>query len=236
VEGETRDFFIRVGTSDAPVVGQIFVDLAFDLKKLRRFDELRALLAAGRRAGRRPLIIDAGANIGASSVFFAAQCPDALVVALEPEVANYQLLVSNTAGLPVLPLPCALAAESGRCLLQDPGDGEWAYRTQVLESGSNDAGAIRTLSIDDILDAHRDDCFPFVVKIDIEGAESEVFSGAAEWVEQAPLIIVEPHDWMLPGQRSAQPLFRRLAQSDRDFVIIGENIFSMSIDFPNVGI
>jgi FkbM family methyltransferase len=214
------------------VVGQIFVDLAFDIKKLSRIDELRALLAEGRKAGRRPLIIDAGANIGASSVFFAGQCPDALVVALEPEVANYQLLVANTAGLPVLPLPCALAAESGQCLLQDPGDGEWAYRTQVLEASSNEAGAISTVSIDDILDAHRNECFPFIVKIDIEGAESEVFSGAADWVEQVPLIIVEPHDWMLPRQRSAQPLLRRLAKSDRDFVIIGENIFSMSIDLP----
>ncbi len=235
VEGETRDFFIRVGATDASTVGQIFIDRAFDLKKLRRFDELRALLAAGREAGRRPLIIDAGANIGASSVFFAAQCPDALIVALEPEAANYQLLVANTAGLSVLPLPCALAAEPGQCLLHDPGDGEWAYQTRTLETGFNHIGAINTLSVDDILDAHRDECFPFIVKIDIEGAESEVFSAAAPWVDQVPLIIVEPHDWMLPRQRSAQPLFRRLVRSDRDFVIIGENIFSMTIVLPSVG-
>jgi FkbM family methyltransferase len=232
VDDEPRDFFIRVGTTDARLVGQVFTDQAFDLKKLRRFYELQALLSAGRGMGRRPLIIDAGANIGASSVFFAAQCPDALIVALEPEVANYQLLVANTVGLSVLPLPCALAAESGQCLLQDPGEGEWAYRTQVLEANSNDVGAISTLSVDDILDAHRNECFPFIVKIDVEGAESEIFSAAADWVEQVPLIIIEPHDWMLPRQRSAQPLFRRLALSDRDFVIIGENIFSMSIVHP----
>jgi len=232
IEDRTRDFFIRKNSTDTSVVGQEFMDLAFDLRKLRRFEELCNLLAAGRAAGRRPLIIDGGANIGTTSVFFCVQCQDALVVAVEPDAANYQMLVMNTEGLPVLPLPCALAAEPGRCLLEDPGDGEWAYRPHTVELGCVEPVTVSAVTVDEILHAHAGDCFPFIVKIDIEGAERELFSHEAAWVDHVPLIIVEPHDWMLPRQRCAQPLLRRMARADRDFVIIGENIFSMSIDLP----
>ena len=47
------------------------------------------------------------------------------------------------------------------------------------------------------------------------------------------MIVVERHDWMLPGARTAQPVLSRLLQSDRDFVIIGENLFSMLIELPD---
>jgi FkbM family methyltransferase len=228
----TRDFYMRVNSSDGPVIGQVLVDLAFDLRKLRRYEELAGFLHRARQTGKRPLIIDAGANIGVTSVYLATQCPDALIVAIEPDAANFQILVANTRNLPVLPLPAAVAAAPGRCLLQDPGGGPWAYRTHVVDSCLASPDTIPTVCIDEILEAHRHEAFPFIVKIDIEGAEADVFSAHTSWVDQVPLIIVEPHDWLLPRQRTAQPLLKRLAHADRDIVIIGENIFSMVIDFP----
>ncbi len=228
---QTRDVFLRRGTSDTEVIGQIFVDAAFDLARLRRAEELRAFLSACRAAGRRPLILDGGANIGLSALALSIQCPDALVVAVEPDAANFQLLVANTAGLPVLPLPAALGATPGRCVLHDPGDGAWAYRTGKARGDEAGPTVVGMVTIDEILDAHTD-CVPFIVKLDVEGAEADIFEAEASWLDRVPLLIVEPHDWMLPRQRSAQPLFRRLARADRDFVLMGENLVSMAIDLP----
>jgi len=236
VGDSTRDLYVRTQATDSAVVGQVLVDLAFDLRRLRRYPELAEYLRRARKSGKRPLIVDAGANIGVSSVYFAIQCPDALIVSIEPDAANFQLLVANTKGLSVLPLPCALAAEPGKCLVQDPGEGEWGYRTQVLDAWQAAPDAVTAICIDEILEAHQHECFPFIVKIDIEGAEADLFSRNTAWVDRVPLIIVEPHDWMLPRQRTAQPLLRRLSQADRDFVVIGENIYSMPIELFASGI
>jgi FkbM family methyltransferase len=227
----TRDVFLRRDSSDSQLVGQIFVDAAFDLARLPRAEELRSFLAACRAAGRRPLIVDGGANIGLSALVLSLQCPDALVVAIEPDAGNFQLLVANTAGLPVLPLPAALGPTPGRCELHDPGDGAWGYRTGEATGASAASNVVGTVTLDEILDAHAD-CVPFLVKLDIEGAETGIFEAEAAWLDRVPLLIVEPHDWMLPRQRSAQPVFRRLARADRDFVLMGENLVSMAIDLP----
>ena len=85
IGGEDREFYVRAESSDAQVINQIFCDLDFDISKLTRFDDVEDFLRKARANGKRPLIIDGGANIGAASVYFSGQCQDALVVAIEPE-------------------------------------------------------------------------------------------------------------------------------------------------------
>jgi hypothetical protein len=68
------------------------------------------------------------------------------------------------------------------------------------------------------------------VKIDIEGAEAELFSANTEWVDQTPLIIIELHDWLLSRQGISRNFLRCVSSLDRDFVHIGENIFSVKND------
>lgn len=46
------------------------------------------------------VIVDAGANIGLTAVYFANQFPAARILALEPESSNYALLCKNTAAYP----------------------------------------------------------------------------------------------------------------------------------------
>ena len=50
--------------------------------------------------------------------------------------------------------------------------------------------------------------------------------GDTGWIDDFALIIVELHDWMLPGQGSSRPVTAALAARDRDFLIKGENVFS----------
>jgi predicted O-methyltransferase YrrM len=44
-----------------------------------------------------PLILDCGANIGLSSIWFARKYPRATVIAVEPESENFRMLTMNTA-------------------------------------------------------------------------------------------------------------------------------------------
>jgi len=40
---------------------------------------------------------------------------------------------------------------------------------------------------------------PFIAKIDIEGAEFDLFRENLEWVDATPIITIELHDWHTPG-------------------------------------
>ena len=41
------------------------------------------------------------------------------------------------------------------------------------------------------------------------------------------MLIIELHDWMLPGACNSKNFLRAISQYDRDFVHIAENIFSL---------
>jgi hypothetical protein len=65
------------------------------------------------------------------------------------------------------------------------------------------------------------------LKVDIEGSEKSVFDGDAGTLNSFPLIIVEPHDWMFPGQMISQPFFRFHLAAGREFCMKHENIASI---------
>jgi hypothetical protein len=41
------------------------------------------------------------------------------------------------------------------------------------------------------------------------------------------VIIIELHDWMLPGTANSQNCLKALSGTNRDFVFYGENVFSI---------
>ena len=106
----------------------------------------------------------------------------------------------------------------------DPGFGSNAYRIS-----ENSSGNIEILSVRSILkEAKEKGQQPFIVKIDIEGFESELFSRNTEWINEFPILIIELHDWMLPGTGNSRNFVQAVSKLDRDFVFYGENVFSIS--------
>ena len=116
-----------------------------------------------------------------------------------------------------------MSAREGRAKLSDPGEGHWDFRTEAAADGE-----IQCVTINDILRQNAATHFPFIVKIDIEGGEAELFSGSTEWVGQTPILIVELHDWLLPKRGISQPFLKSIAPLDRDLTHIGEDIYSIS--------
>jgi predicted O-methyltransferase YrrM len=100
-DGRERGFRHRGTRADLGVIEQIFQQQDYSLKPLQRGAELQALYERIAGAGQAPLILDAGANIGASVLYFAQAFPRARIAALEPARNNFEVLQANIAGLEV---------------------------------------------------------------------------------------------------------------------------------------
>jgi hypothetical protein len=62
-----------------------------------------------------------------------------------------------------------------------------------------------------------------IVKLDVEGAEMNIFSDAySEWLSKTRLLIVELHDRMKPG--SSDPFWKAIRQFDFTRFDRGENL------------
>jgi FkbM family methyltransferase len=224
----SREFYFRKKSTDEAVMQQIFVQKNYNMAHLARVAELKNFLLQRTAAGLRPLVVDAGANIGASAVYFQGNIADALVVAVEPDRENWQLLQKNVAGLAVEPIRGAISSSAGRAQVVDPGEGYWAYRTRPADETAADA--VPCVTINDIFASHTAGFFPFIVKVDIEGAEADLFASNTEWVARTPVLIVELHDWMFPKAGTALPFLQCVSKLNRDFLHMGEDVWSIAHD------
>ena len=225
-DGSARTLKHRGTYADLGVIDQIFKNRDYALDALRRGEEFDQMFRALREARKIPLIIDCGANIGASACWFAAAFPGSHIVCFEPDAENFRLLQANTADIDADLHMAAISARDGAAALVDPGEGEWGYRTRQTETGT-----IPVMSLSHIVNSKKSAGYvPFIVKIDIEGGENELFSEQTGWIDDFPILIIELHDWLLPKMRTSQNFIRAIAGYDRDFVYAGENIFSLKND------
>jgi FkbM family methyltransferase len=154
------------------------------------------------------VIIDGGANIGLASIAFALRFPGAKIIAVEPAESNFEMLTRNTAAYPsITPVHAAIWPERGWLGVADPGLGQWGIQVHADPA----AGAERcpAIPIRDLLDkagsAEID-----LLKLDIEGAEEELFSREyEEWIERVNMIVIETHEHIRHG--SSAPFERAMA-------------------------
>ncbi len=125
-------FYHRDVGADLGVIQQILINEDYSLKWMARFPEIQRTY----EACREPLIIDCGANIGASVGWFKLNYPRSRVIAVEPEANNFELLEKNAQALDnVTLIRGAIAGEAGSVPLLDHGTGEWGYRADRKATG-----------------------------------------------------------------------------------------------------
>lgn len=197
--------YLRAQSTDRDVLKQVFVKrhLDFPVTHEPRF------------------IVDAGANIGLASVLLARRFPDARIIALEIEAGNYALLRRNVAPYPnITPRLCGLWSHQTRLAIANPDAQDWGFRA---EESRDTAPALRSAAADDavaVMVSGATDTVPSVsvtdllaeapfgqidlLKIDIEGAERDVFGhGADAWLDKVRTLAVELHEWFAPGSNAA---------------------------------
>lgn len=234
LRGFASAFWVRPRSSDLDVALQIFLARDYDLSRFQPY-KLHILDLCHRicREGNIPLIIDAGANIGASTLWFALNFPDCQVFAVEPDVGNFATLERNSEGHPNIRLfnaglwdrPTALSP------VYENGTG-WACRVEEKSCGK---ARISSVTIPELL-AEDERLRPVIVKIDIEGAETEVLRSNNEWVDDVPLLIFEAHDnfwhWLGTWQGTGHAFFSTLVRRKREYLSRGENMFAFLYPEP----
>lgn len=212
---------------DWATVIEIFGRLEYDTSKFANYSEIRAHFKRISEAG-TALILDLGANIGVASNYFAQSYHGAIIVAVEPSSKNIDLLRVNTIkthGVKIV--HGAVGPSTGKVDLYDNGSGNNAFRTFGEESQKSET--VDCFSIVQLIEANSDST-PFLVKIDIEGAEKDLFAKENGWIDSFKVIVVETHDWMLPGQAISSNLLAALGGRNRDLIFQGENLFSIRVD------
>jgi len=143
-------------------------------------------------------IVDAGANIGMASIYFVHKYPEAKIIAIEPEASNFAMLARNVRPYPaIIPVHAALWNRDGEISISEPdpatgAGGNWGF---VAREG---AGVkVRAITMQTLIREMQIQAID-LAKIDIEGAEKEVF-GAGGWIDSVRCMMVELHDRYRPG-------------------------------------
>lgn len=185
VPGLPQPIHLRFISSDVMVLRQVFLS-----------EEYAWNLPAAPK-----VIVDGGSNVGITAVFFANRYPEAKIIAIEPEARNFELLRRNVAAYPlIIPVCGALWHENGSVDVVDPGEGNWGYRTEegTVAQGKALRGAVRAFTMDCLMAEYGLERID-LLKIDIEGAEKELFSHANGWLSKVETILMELHDQFKAG-------------------------------------
>lgn len=185
VPGVRHPVFLRARTTDVAVCRDILLDSQYDWQFSKS----------------PQVIVDAGANVGIASIFYANKYPDSRIIAIEPELSNFEMLRRNAAPYSnISPVHAALWMEDRQLQILDPGTGHTTFR--VLDSHESSSRPkcplIRGITLSTLL-ADFGIEYVDLLKLDIEGAEKEVFERSDSWIANVGVIAVELHDWIRSG-------------------------------------
>jgi FkbM family methyltransferase len=170
---------LRIRTSDVPVFKQIIVNREYDF---------------GFPLPENAVIIDAGANIGMASVYFANEFPTAHIIALEPDTSNFAMLEKNVRSYPqIRPINAALWEKSISMRITHQ---EWGTAGRTCEP--DESGTIRAITMAELCHRFEIDHID-LFKVDIEGAEKGIFENSSEWIGKVDRIVIELHDRCIQG-------------------------------------
>ncbi len=174
------------------------------------------------------VIIDAGANIGFTSLFFAKQHPSATIFSLEPDKENFNYLKRNSINTPrIKPIQAALWNKEGTIEVVDKGYGVRGYIVEDSPS-INSPTSMNSTTLVALIQRYNLTAID-ILKIDIEGSEKEVFSVETDkWLPLTKCLIIELHDRMKSG--CSQAVFSALANYNFECSIRGENLVFINQD------
>ncbi len=204
---------LRAGTSDIMVFDQVFVSKEYDYE----YGITNA-----------KTIIDCGGNIGLSAIVFAKRYPAAQILVLEPMKETFNLLEQNVKPYSNIKILNGAVWNKDTVLAgsNDFGDEHWSYSVNEPKSGIlHSENGIKAYSMDSLLNLLAVATID-ILKIDIEGAELELFSNNYEnWLPQINCIVIELHDRMRKGTGTA--FFRAVSRYDYSYFYYKEKVICL---------
>ncbi len=123
-------------------------------------------------------IVDLGASVGLATLRLLSSHPNARVVAVEADPVLIPRLRENVSGLPVTVVHAAIAAGAGERQFYRSDMDSWGNSLEKTSSRQTPV-TVPTVSLAELLDANDIDDVD-LLKLDIEGAEWEVFDGPVD--------------------------------------------------------
>ncbi|WP_034057272.1 FkbM family methyltransferase [Lacinutrix jangbogonensis] len=142
-------------------------------------------------------IIDAGANTGFASLFFKFRYPDADIVAVEIDGGNAEMIEKNLKGFSNFEIiKKGLFNKHAFFKVENPYEATNSF--VIKEVNQDDNYDVEAVTVSQIIKDKNWDTVD-ILKIDIEGAEMELFeSNYQDWLPKVKVIYVETHDRMKP--------------------------------------
>lgn len=182
VPGLPHPVYLRPGTSDTKAFIQVllFQEYAIDLPFTPK------------------TILDGGANIGMTAVYFANRYPDATIVSVEPDTGNFETLQKNVAAYSnIIPVQGGLWSKTTQLIVRQGELGEWNFIVEEAPAGTT---GVPAFAIPDLMARYAPSGFD-LVKMDIEGSEVHVLGAdnVDTWLARSQAFITELHDRQIPG-------------------------------------
>lgn len=183
---DTISYKLRKSTSDYEVFKQVVVG--------KEYQPIIEYLSLNKI--KPTLIIDCGANIGLTTIQFSIAFPNSKIISIEPDEKNFKMLRDNTRGnLNITTINKAIwSGVTSLKIDRSFRDGqEWSVRTIKESSLANNT--VQTITILKLLEESKCSKIDFL-KIDIEGAEAELFNNESnyEFLNYTNCIAIEIHD------------------------------------------
>jgi FkbM family methyltransferase len=192
--------YLRNDTSDVPTYREIFEDFEYDIVVDYTPE----------------VIIDAGSNIGLSAIYFAEKFPQCKIIAIEPESGNFNLLLKNIENYHnIHAVQAALWDKNGMIELLDIGTGNSGFMTgMTIEEGERIMSQasyvksvkslhyVKSITIEYVMKEYNLKKID-ILKIDVEGAEKEIFESCNDWINIPNSVLIEFHERKKKGCKEA---------------------------------
>ena len=179
------------------------------------------------------VIIDGGANVGYSVAWYKARFPKAKIIAFEPDPDNFRMLQINCGALPNVHLVQAAiwSKDTTLTFCHRGPEGQkfhpWGARVRLNELGD---GNVRGMSLNTIVSEYDLDRID-ILKLDIEGAEKEVFEAEnRHFIDLVDCVAIECHDELNPGcvQAVNEALKNRFRQSSNGKKLFYHRVYALA--------
>lgn len=138
-------------------------------------------------------ILDLGANIGLSAVYFARTFPNATLACVEPAPNNLRLLRRNLELNGVCAIVIAAAVDAhDRPLLLEINDLDYDHKVITSDSTARPTVAVDGVSVPTILRRLAWERIN-LLKVDIEGHEATLFACGCDWLHRVDALCIEWH-------------------------------------------
>jgi FkbM family methyltransferase len=176
--GINNPILVRANSSDIPTFRQIFLTNHYDMS----LDFIPSL------------IVDIGANVGYSAVYFANKYKKSKIIAIEPQEYNFQILQENIKYWQQISVEKAAIWQSTNKLhIKNPSSDYWAFQMEESETGN-----VIAMTINELISKYNIEEIS-LLKMNIEGSEFQIFQGDLSWLSLTKSLWIETHEYLYPG-------------------------------------